>query len=371
MFQNLPAGLVLDALSQTLDITPAQYHNAVKHYEAVGNHLARYDSPLARYQPEIIAQGSFMLGTMIRPLHENDDLDIDLVCQLTGKQADWTQADLKAMVGAQLRNHEHYRQMIQWPEGRRCWTLKYARDNYHMDILPCIVDIGYQLIMERSFSAAGNINTIDELAFRITDRELSNYHQETDHRRWLKSNPFGYASWFFQKAVIAQQRSFSVSAAVRPVPEYQPDKLPLQRIVQVLKRHRDIMFQGNEHKPISIIITTLAAHAYGKHTDLMQGLQYVSEHLTDFIKPKYSAPHQSVVWWVENPVNPEENFADKWVEHPEKKVNFDKWVAQLNYDLQQLIARPHHSKEPALLAPLFSTRTVQEAFTNLFQQYRR
>lgn len=42
----------------------------------------------------------------------------------------------------------------------------------------------------------------------------------------------------------------------------------LQRIVQILKRHRDIMFNGDEDKPISIIITTLASRAYRGETNL-------------------------------------------------------------------------------------------------------
>jgi hypothetical protein len=35
-------------------------------------------------------------------------------------------------------------------------------------------------------------------------------------------------------------------------------KTPLQQAVQILKRHRDMMFADDpEHKPISVIITTL------------------------------------------------------------------------------------------------------------------
>ena len=53
-----------------------------------------------------------------------------------------------------------------------------------------------------------------------------------------------------------------LAESVRAVPKYQSNKTPLQRAVQILKRHRDIMFAGDEDKPVSIIITTLAAKAY-------------------------------------------------------------------------------------------------------------
>ncbi len=48
-------------------------------------------------------KGSFMLGTMIKPICADDDLDIDLVCELTGKihsghniiSNKWSEIDLK------------------------------------------------------------------------------------------------------------------------------------------------------------------------------------------------------------------------------------------------------------------------------------
>ena len=48
------------------------------------------------------------------------------------------------------------------------------------------------------------------------------------------------------------------------MPEYGFAKGVLQRAVQIYKRHRDIFFEGKENAPISIIITTLAAHAFEK-----------------------------------------------------------------------------------------------------------
>jgi hypothetical protein len=54
----------------------------------------------------------------------------------------------------------------------------------------------------------------------------------------------------------------ALKANIEDVPEWRV-KTPLQRAVQLLKRHRDVYFAGDyENRPISIIITTLAAHAY-------------------------------------------------------------------------------------------------------------
>lgn len=133
-------GEILETLGETLDITETQYNTAVSSYGAVGEWLAKPESSLAPYKPVVRPQGSFMLGTMIKPICEDDDLDIDLVCELTGKNPRWTQYHLKQVVGNRLKANETYKNMLDG-EGRRCWTLMYSDSaNYHMDILPSLVE---------------------------------------------------------------------------------------------------------------------------------------------------------------------------------------------------------------------------------------
>lgn len=267
---------ILEELGKNLDISETQHNAVAKSYDAVGHHLSKHDSPIGKYSPEILPQGSFMLGTMIQPIHENDDLDVDLVCQLIGKQASWTQYDLKKAVGDQLKAHGTYVKMLRNPEGRRCWTLDYSEEaNYHLDILPSIVDSGYRILLEKAFSAVDQTEA-DTLALRITDNTEDNYRTETDHLKWLKSNPFGYARWFFNQASLDITKAELFSEAIQPIPSYSKDKLPLQRVVQILKRHRDLMFDGDENKPISIIITTLASRAYAKQTNILDAFSPIS-----------------------------------------------------------------------------------------------
>ena len=40
-----------------------------------------------------------------------------------------------------------------------------------------------------------------------------------------------------------------------------------------------------------------------------------------------------------NPVNPDENFADKWVETPQKQLNFFAWLKQVKQDVEQIIEK--------------------------------
>lgn len=362
--QNRQFSDILEELGKSLDITKEQHDSAVKSYEFVGNWLAAADSPLAKYKPEILPQGSFMLNTMIKPVKEGDELDIDLVCRLEGKEPHWTQKDVKCIVGDRLKDHGTIRPLVVIPDGRRCWRLEYAEDTkFHMDILPSVTSSKYKVLLQQAFSER-DIKDFESLAIRITDKKANNYITEQNHIVWLKSNPFGYGIWFEQRASIAFERAVLMSESVRPVPNFQRKKYPLHRIVQILKRHRDIMFNGDENKPISIIITTLAAMAYAKQTDIFTGLLSVIDAIPGLIKERYSQQHNKMIKWIPNPVNPEENFADKWAENPIKERNFYKWIEQVKIDIRQItLQHGIHLIQEAFTKP-FGETSVQKAFGN-------
>ncbi|MBQ8957350.1 MAG: hypothetical protein IJ057_02420, partial [Bacteroidales bacterium] len=189
-------------------------------------------------------------------------------------------------MGARLKGSDRYAPMLKREEGRRCWTLLY-RDNtdnpkekYHMDILPSVADSKYAERMTRLFSESFSEQTVDQISIRITDKESDDYATATQIEKWLKSNPDGYALWFATRCI--EDASVKLLAeAVVPIEKYNKDKTVLQRIVQILKRHRDMMFSNDkENEPISIIITTLAARAYkGGEQDLVDGLVNVVNNL--------------------------------------------------------------------------------------------
>ncbi|KKB45064.1 hypothetical protein HMPREF1212_05332 [Parabacteroides sp. HGS0025] len=357
---------ILETLGETLDITESQYNAAVSSYGAVGEWLAKPESSLAPYKPIIRPQGSFMLGTMIKPVCEEDDLDIDLVCELTGKNPQWAQYHLKQAIGDRIKANETYKNMLD-EEGRRCWTLAYSDNaNYHMDILPSLVSIGYDTVLEKAFSASALDEKYDSLAIRITDNEQSNYYTDTIAENWMKSNPFGYGRWFFNVAdVTTLRKSMMLSEAVNPVPKYNKEKLPLQRVVQILKRHRDMMFNGDEDKPISIIITTLASKAYNKETSVIDALTSVIANMHSYIESRFDPKVGKVIKWIPNPVNPEENFADKWVEHPQREKNFYKWLDQVESDIQTILQKRGLQYIAEAMKKPFGEQAVTKTFSTL------
>jgi len=354
--------LLLEEIGVALDITQEQYDIVVNRYEAVARHLSKSDSLLKDFQPDIIPQGSFLIGTMVRPILEDDELDVDLMCRLRGKRSHWAQMHLKQEVGNQIKSDETYEKML-GEEGRRCWTLIYAEDaKFHLDILPSIVGRDHFTLLEKRFVDLSEGN-IDALSIRITDKTLANYDNETDPKNWLKSNPLGYAGWFNERKKTVEKRSIMLNESIKPLPRYEKKKEPLQRAVQILKRHRDIMFAGDEDRPISIIITTLAAKSYLGETNIIMALTNILSNMERHIEYRYSSEYQKQIAWISNPINNEENFADKWIDAPQKKENFYTWLHKAQTDFR-VIAERGYTDAYRILKEILGTRAVNEGFRN-------
>lgn len=358
-FENM-----LEFLLRELDITETQFDKATSSYQAVGDVLAE-NKNLKPFKPTIKPQGSFLLGTMIKPIQEEDELDVDLVCQLTGKDARWAQYNLKQAIGDVLKSNETYARMLQ-DEGKRCWTLKYADDRrFHMDILPSLVGEGHQELVMEAFNSH-NPPVISKLGIKITDNTLyPGYFTETNPEIWPSSNPFGYAAWFHDRCKIYLLENNSIRKMVEPFPEYSAEKTILQTVIQILKRHRDFNYGGDDNKPISIIITTLAAKAYNKETKLVDALVNVVSRLESFIDLRYDENEEKEIYWVENPTNSQENFADKWATNDSLSITFFEWLGRLKRDLSFLSKGnyPMIFESFDKLSPIFGNDTVNKAIS--------
>jgi hypothetical protein len=248
--------------------------------------------------------------------------------------------------------------MLDKKEGRRCWTIKYADEaQFHMDILPTIPE---ETVFIESLRRIGIPEEWAKHAICLTDKTFWNYNQYDDD--WPRSNPRGYSSWFKERMKVqytARRKMIAdtMRTGIEDVPEYLV-KTPLQRSIQLLKRHRDIAFLDDpDNRPISIIITTLAALAYNNQADLIEAL-------TDIVKqmPKYIKRTNGIVQ-ILNPVNPNENFAEKWQEHPDKETNFMAWMIKVQTDLEAMIGGENISKVSERLKRVFGTVAVTKAFS--------
>ncbi|MEQ8578548.1 MAG: nucleotidyltransferase [Balneola sp.] len=321
-------GKVLDEMAKSLDLTENQFKEAEDKYKAVGEYLSRDGSTLANFNPSIEPQGSFLYGTMVRPIQEDAHYDIDLICSLENLPLSDSQKTLKNRIGNELKVGR-YESLLD-EEGQRCWTLNYAEGTrFHMDILPSTPDQFRKDIYEGRVDESYYNN-----ALRMTDTESESY-ESSNRMEWPKTNPKGYSKWFKDQMIEQYKQKMNeaairLSKSVEDVPHWKV-KTPLQRAIQILKRHRDIMFGGDDEKPISIIITTLAAKAYRGESNVFDALKTILSGMEHYIEEDFSGYNRIKV--VKNPVNPEENFADKWEKNQALQNNFYLWLAKAKSDL--------------------------------------
>ncbi|MCK4642911.1 nucleotidyltransferase [bacterium] len=324
---------ILGKLVESLDISEADFIKAEKRYDSISDWMNRDDSSVKGRLGHIYPQGSFMLGTVIKPTSDNDDYDIDLVCEFDDSKDRITQKELKENVGTEVKSYAEANGIKKEPKDkRRSWRLDYV-ENFHIDLLPALPNGEWFKI----YLAEKQISTEwAELAIAITDNKKDNYCEISCD--WLPSNPRGYAEWFIDrmKKVYSEQQERIAKAMdikIEEVPKYKI-KTPLQKAIQLLKRHRDIMFEDDEDKPISIIITTLAARAYENQDNICDALINIIDELT--LRREEYIPFIEGEYRINNPVNKTENFADKWKESLQKKENFDKWLKQVGNDFTEL-----------------------------------
>lgn len=329
---------LLAVTANELDIPDELHEAAALKYEEVGAWLAAEDSSLKNYAPDIYPQGSFRLGTVVRPIDLKCDYDIDLVCVLESEKTSLTQAELKELIGNRLRQNSEYKARLS--PSRRCWNLSFPKQ-FHMDVLPSIPNT------EQTPNG-----------ILLTDTEL---------RNWQKSNPIDYSDWFYesmkvQVRVFRESLAKSLSMSVEDVPEWQV-KTPLQRAIQILKRHRDVRFQGDpDNRPVSIILTTLAARAYRGEDDVYEALLRLASDMPSHIEVREKR------FWVQNPVEPDENFADKWNEKPERRDAFLKWLRQVQVDVKAAAEGRTLDESANLLKSTLSSTEVDSARAKLLKQ---
>lgn len=284
-------------IAKQFDISSSSYDRLKTAYLSVASVLQQADS----IKDSIIyPQGSINLGTEVKPVSDKYEYDIDLVFKV--QNCNISAYALKKAVGDQLKSSFRYKDKLD-PEGRRCWTLQY--DNFHMDILPAK---GYK-----------NIDKIE-----ITDKSDGSF-------KWIASNPTGYKKWFDSR-MEKQLLVLDSAKETRPLPVYHT-KTPLQRVVQLIKRHRDCYFQDKpentrKYAPISILLTTIIAESYDNYQDIYQTLASAFTKLKQVLSLK---PYQVI-----NPINNEENFADKWNENDQLAKVCCSWLRAAENDFLDL-----------------------------------
>lgn len=313
----------LEGLIVGLDISPTMYRNAEKKYKAVASYLENKG-----LNCEIYPQGSFAIGTVVRPYKEGKEqnYDLDFICLVKDYENSESPLTLRNLIGNQLKEHKTYNDILK--EYEKCWTLEYGTIGFNMDIIPAIEE--------------------EETFILITDKNL-----DTNLTKWIKSNPAGYVKWFEEINSLYPQynRMKIANESVQELPSAF-ERTSLQKVIQILKVHRDSYYykrKKEKKKVISAIITTLCAQIARENLhftslDTLDLLSYIVKELkiyshyltTEALDLRYN--DKKVIkknfskWEILNPVNPADNLADQWNEDPEKAELFFDWIENINQE---------------------------------------
>lgn len=341
-------------LFEGLDIPQGLYEKAIGHYNAVATFLQEQG-----IESDIYPQGSYSLGTVVRPYKESEDAayDLDAVCEIKINKSDTTAEEIKKMVGDALKSDGTYRKMLQ-EEWDKCWTLEYADVNgigFSVDIVPAVAEA--DIVLKNNLETEG-------VDFTVYDSQIAITHRDGERYTWKTSNPKAYQNWFkklnerFVKAErqrLAKRRDGRLyvlnEATVEKIPETQ-ERSALQRVIQIVKYHADVYYtKGNikEYKSASVIVTTLIAllaqeadpslEVFPLLSYIVGELEIYGENLSlteSAFAKRYE--NKNVIrriggqWVLRNPLNPSENLVDSWNQEPRKAQYFFQWIRILKKD---------------------------------------
>ena len=345
-------------LVERLDISPSMYKNAEDKYHALADFLEK-----CGIEADIYPQGSFALGTVVRPSAKdpNAAYDLDFICLVKQTRDEIAPSKLRQNIQDALESDERYKKRLEVCD--ECFTIKYADlgdISFSIDVVPATNE---SLARKRELS--GKCVRPDLLGTAIA---IPRHNGERNYD-WITNNPKGFRTWFeeingpfhaFNRD--KRRRDFFIAntqiyASVDEIPEGL-ERSAMQRVIQILKYHRDVYYLKLPHKdhddlkPISAIINTLVADiskSANPEFGVFELLKFVLDELSIY------AQHQTLTtdefvrqfgtrsavkkdknsgrWVIQNPANPEDNLADKWNENPEIPKFFFKWIEACASDL--------------------------------------
>lgn len=368
-----------------LDISPTMFHNAVKKYHALADFLVSRG-----IEADMYPQGSFALGTVVRPTTEDPDAayDLDFICQVRQVRGQIAPSELRKKVEDALRSDERYASRLKLQD--ECFTIEYAdvgEVGFTIDVVPAVDEsLEYKLELAQMSDNVDLLNTAIAIPAYNGGR---NYD-------WITNNPRGLRTWFegvnlpFAEFDLENRRNrmFARNRQTFASVEEIPDELmrsALQRVIQILKHHRNIYYLGlSQHqkddlKPSSAAISVIAAEIL-KNADPNLGVFellrlaldelniYAERRTLNDIEFGKKFGLRSVIarsgegekWIVKNPANPGDNLVDKWNDDVRIPDCFFRWVKVCRRDLVDSLELSDHE---------FRT-TVENAFgLNVVKKY--
>lgn len=312
----------IDLALDQLDLGTSDLEKIESAYNGVGNYLAGCEHPLLE-DAEIYPQGSIRLRTTVKPLTK-EEFDVDLILFLPNA-GNATRDEINDVVWKHLKASKVYGPLAE-PLARG-FRINYS-GNYHLDITPAVEYTAEELRGQPLW---------------VVDKRF----------QFKESNPEGFALCFDDacglRPKIMRTQSFRETLSAEMIKDFpdQNDKKLLNRIIQVIKRHRDVWAarednRYGEYKPISVLLTTLATLAYLHIVRLGKTFSSELDVLLDVLELMPAFIQQANdEYRVENPSMHEENYAEKWnrkekMEGPKLRQGFFEWHKAAIHDLEEL-----------------------------------
>lgn len=348
MVREEKLNMLFDSLSDEISITKTMLDRAERSYNALGDYIKGYND---EWDVVVYPQGSFELGTVIKPLTEEEQYDVDLVVLI--KKPEFDAEKLRKCVREMLENYGRYHGKIE--DKKPCIRIQYADSaQFHMDIAS-------------AQETQKNDNSI----------EISRWDGVNEYY-YDVSNPKGYIEWFKKTMEFdaIRKRAYEIASKTE-VEELKLSRIrtPLQKAIQILKRHRDIYFSGKENsddRPSSIIITTLCGRIYEDNRgafDIKNVYSTIVTLLRNF--DQYITKNEDGEYYLENPSNAEENFLRKWKDNINLVVAFYECLKQARQDIivnPEAFIEEKPSELRSVLSESLGMDVVEKAFDNYGQK---
>lgn len=378
--------LVILNTIKSLDITPTMFKNANEKYHNIADFLSDHG-----LEADFYPQGSFALGTVVRPNAKDDNAayDLDAVCQVIDTKNNLTAKELFNKVQDIFEKSPLYKDKLKVYS--KCITIEYSEAggaSFSIDIIPAVDE--EELIKTEQKMQSDRPDLIGT-AIAIPKHNEKNY-------TWFTNNPKGYKQWFDEInapykafAETTRQMVFDSARMVYDSVEEIPDDLTrtsLQRVVQILKRNRDVYYasldSGDDIKPISAIINTLVAEM-AKHVDpsfnVFDLLRFVLNEFSIYseymiineaeFRQKFSTRRliqkNNEKWSITNPALPKDNLADSWNQNPDIPKYFFRWLKAAQKDIVGSLHVVNDSDFRVSLENALGSDAVQKTIGNRYK----
>lgn len=299
---------LLARMAESLELDDSRSNRMESAYNAIYDVLKADPVFFSQVDFVVYPQGSKAIGTTTKPFGK-DEFDLDIVVHIRDLYYNYTSSEIYDHLIRVLKGNDIYRPKL--ISKNRCARINYSGD-FHLDILPgCIV-------------------VVNENKLMVPDRELAS---------WTSTFPKGYISWFLDIAKDVRQpillrkafENFTTLAEAKAEQEDLPEenfysKEPLKRAVQLTKRYRDIFFSKNpKHRTSSIILTTIFGQFYQGEASIYETIDNVLDRIISNYSDYQNLFENRGIYKrikVLNPVNPDEDFTDKWDKDKEFYIQF-------------------------------------------------